>query len=117
MSYRVLPLVLVALALAVFVAAPALAQDKGNTHEGTLVSATGNQIVMKGAKDAAAKEYTHTLAANARIMCDGKECKVADLKAGQKIRVTLGKDTTSGKEQVTKLEALDKNKAFDRESK
>ena len=123
MSYRMLPLVLAVLALAVFVAAPVLAQQKdaqGNTHTGTFVSATGTQIVMKAGTGTEAKEHKHTLAADARIMCDGKACKVTDLKPGQKIRVTLQKDATTGKEQVTKLEALDKQPTFDksgRESK
>jgi hypothetical protein len=115
MSYRMLPLVLAVLALAVFVAAPVLADDtKANTHTGTLVSATGNQIVMKAGTGTEAKEHKHAVAANARIMCDGKECKLADLKPGQKIRVTVQKDTTTGKDQVTKLEALDKQASFDR---
>ena len=38
MTYRVLPLLLVALALIAFVGTPALAEDKNNeTHEGKIV--------------------------------------------------------------------------------
>ena len=112
MSYRILPLFLIALALAVFVGAPALAQqekgDKANTHEGTVVSVTATKITMKG-KGADAKEHSHTLAPDARVMCDGKACKLSDLKPGQKVRVT----TKAGDQTVaTKIEALDKNKDF-----
>ncbi len=106
--YRILSLCLIALALVVFAGAPALADDKdtGNTHEGTIVSATNNQIVMK---DKAGKEMTHQLAASAQISCDGKTCKLSDLKPGQKVRVT----TKKGDEKTaTKVEALDKNKTF-----
>lgn len=106
--YRILSLCLIALALVVFAGAPALADDKdtANTHEGTVVSVTGNQLIMK---DKAGKEHTHQLAASADITCDGKTCKLSDLKPGQKIRVT----TTKGDEKTaTKVEALDKNKNF-----
>jgi hypothetical protein len=120
--YRVLSLFLVALAVVAFVSLPVVADDKNkddktaggkNMHEGTFVSATGNTLVMKG-KGAESKEHRHTIAKNARIMCDGKECALTDLKPGQKIRVTVAKDATSGTEQVTKLEALDKEKSFPR---
>src|SRR5438552_3933214 len=64
---RVLTLCLVALALACFVAAPAVAEDKADkdTHEGKVVSVTGNKIVMS---DAQGKEHTHTLATDAKVM-------------------------------------------------
>ena len=73
------------------------AEDKvvqqGDTHEGTVVSVTADKLVMKGkAKDGEeVKEHTHILADNAKVMCDGKECKLAELKKGQKIRVTTKK--------------------------
>jgi hypothetical protein len=108
--YRILSLCLIALALVIFAGAPALAQGQGqatgNTHEGTIVSATANQIVMK---DKAGKEMTHQLAPNARVLVDGKESKVADLKPGLKVRIT----TKKGDEKTAlKVEALDKNKTF-----
>lgn len=78
-------LVLVAMVL-VFTGSYALADEK-NTHEGTFVSMKNNtEFVMK---DAQGKEHTHTLATDAKIVgADGKECKLADFKAGQKLRVT-----------------------------
>ncbi len=105
--YRILSLCLIALALVVFVSAPALAQAQaGNTHEGTIVSAKNNEIVMK---DKAGKEMTHQLAPNASVLVDGKASKLSDLKPGQKVRIT----TKRGDEKVaTRVEALDKNKTF-----
>jgi hypothetical protein len=105
--YRVLPVFFVALALALFVGAPLLAAD-ANTHEGKVVSATGTKLVMT---DKNGKEHTHMLADNAQVTCDGKACKLADLKPGLRIRVT----TKAGDATIaTKVEALDKNKDFGR---
>jgi hypothetical protein len=38
------------------------------------------------------KEHSHMLATDARITCDGKACRLTDLKPGQKIRVTTKAD-------------------------
>jgi hypothetical protein len=110
MSYRI-PLLLVALALVLFVAAPVLADEgKGNTHTGTVVSVTGNKLVMKGTAENDA-EHTHTILDTAIITCDGKKCELSDLKPGQKVRVTTKADD---KTIVTKVQALDKNLDFPR---
>src|SRR2546421_9935821 len=107
MVYRVLPLFLVALALVAFVSAPALAEKAaGDTHEGKVVSATGNKLIMT---DKDGKEHTHTLAENAKVMVDGKAGKATDLKPGMRIRVTTKKgDGTT----ALRVEALDKNTDF-----
>jgi hypothetical protein len=103
MTRRLFPLFLLAVALAVFVSAPLAAQEKAdkNTHEGKFVKATSDkEFVMEG-KD---KEHTHTLAKDAKVIGpDGKDCKLADLKKGQKIRVTTKEDD---KKVATKVEAL-----------
>jgi FtsZ-interacting cell division protein ZipA len=84
----------------------AKAKAEEMTHEGTVVSATAKKLVMKGKGDA--KEHEHTLAATAKVTCDGKDCKLEDLKAGLRVRVTtVGADMTA-----TRVEALDKNKDF-----
>jgi hypothetical protein len=107
MVYRVLPVFVIALALALLVGMPVLAEkEKGDTHEGTVVSASGKELVMK---DTNGDRHSHTLAADARVTCDGKECKLDDLKPGMKIRVTTKK---GDKTVATKIEALDKNKTF-----
>jgi hypothetical protein len=105
------------LALALFAGMSARAEDKdaqkGETHEGTVVSVTQNKLVMKAkAKDKDGKEgeeHTHTLAANAKVTCDGRTCNLEDLKPGTKIRVTTKKGE---KDIATRVEALDKNTEF-----
>jgi hypothetical protein len=47
-------------------------------------------------------EHTHTVARNATITCDGKACKLSDLKAGTMLRVTV--EERDGKKVVTKVE-------------
>ena len=38
------------------------------------------------------KEHSHEVVKDAKITCDGKECKLSDLKAGTRIRVTVDSD-------------------------
>jgi len=101
--FRMLALFLAVLALVAFTAAPTLAEDKkedkkADTHEGTFVKAAADSksFTMKGKDD---KEHSHDLATDAKISCDGKDCKLADLKAGVKIKVTVVDN------KATKLEA------------
>jgi hypothetical protein len=107
MVYRLLPVFLLALALALCVNAPVVADDKDNTHEGTVVSVTADKLVMK----ADGKEHEHTLAKDAKITCDGKECKLEELKPGMKVRVTTKKGDNA---IATKIQALDKNTDFEK---
>jgi ribosomal protein S17 len=123
MVYRTLPFFVVALALALLVGAPLRADekkadvdkasDRADMHEGTVVSVTADKLVMKGkTKDGEeAVEHTHTLADNAKVTCDGKECKLEDLKPRQKVRVTTKK---GDKTVAIKVEALDKNEKFEK---
>ena len=55
------------------------------------------------------KEHTHMLAADATMTCDGMACKIDQLKAGMKIRVTTEKDEAG---KATHVEALDKDAEF-----
>jgi hypothetical protein len=108
MMYRFLPIA--SLAIALCVSAQALAQKDmtGKTHEGTVVSVTGDKLVMTG-KDG--KEHTHTLLLDAKVSCDGNACKLEDLKPGMRIRVT----TKEGDMQTaTRIEALDKREEFEK---
>lgn len=111
MRYRVVLLSLVAIALAGFLAVPAIA-DKGdkadkadkNSHEGTFVgvkAGTTNDFIMK---DKSGKNHEHKLSSDAKVLgSDGKDCKLTDMKPGQKIRVTT-KDGDMA--TVTKVEAM-----------
>ncbi len=85
---------LAALALVCFVVAPALADQKTQTqtHEGTVVSVSGDKLTMR---DNDGKEMTHTLARDAKVMCDGKECQLSDLKPGMRIWVTTPADNAN----------------------
>jgi hypothetical protein len=104
---RVSSLLLLAVALLLFVSAPLALADKAdkNTHEGTFVSAEGKKFTMK---DKEGKEHEHMLAADAKCLDrDGKPCKLAHLKKGDRIRVT----TRDGdKKTATKVEVLKQKK-------
>ncbi len=106
MSHRMFSMA--ALAVTMFVTAPAWAAKDAHesTHDGKFVSVSGNKLMMTN-KDG--KEHSHTLAADAKVTCDGKACKAADLKAGTKIRVTTKNDDTKA---VTRIEAIDKHETF-----
>lgn len=80
--------------------------DKEATHDGTIVSVSSTELVMKGKDE---KEHTHTLAKNSKMTLDGKECKAEDLKAGLKIRVTT---KSSDAKEATHVEAINKNALF-----
>lgn len=94
MSMRMLPICLAIFALMALVARPAVAEDKDKTHEGKVVSAGDGKLTMT---DLEGKQHTHTVAPKAKIMCDGKACKLEDLKKGTNIRVTpkKGDETTA----------------------
>jgi hypothetical protein len=108
MLYRLVPL---CLAIAAFVALSARADDKPsskNTHEGQFVSAKGDSFKMT---DKAGKEHTHMLADDAKVMCDGKMCKLADLKKGTMVKVTTKPDDQT---TVVRVEARTKAAASDK---
>ena len=98
------------LAVAAFVGmAVADVKPADNTHTGVVVTAADGKLTMTG-KDG--KEHTHAVAKDAKISCDGKDCKLEDLKKGQTATVTVekqGDDTV-----VTKIEA---KAATDKEDK
>jgi hypothetical protein len=114
---RVLSLSLAAVALALFVGRPAPAQqaqqrpnpapaaqaNADNTHEGKFVMAEGNSKFVMA--DKTGNRHEHMLAQNARVMCDGKECKLSDLKEGIMIRVTTERND---QKVATRLEARTK---------
>jgi hypothetical protein len=77
-----------------------------NTVEGKVISLTGNKLVMTNKEG---KQYSHTLAKDAKLTCDGTVCKADDLKTGRKIRVTTKKDDRN---VATGIESLDKQPQF-----
>jgi len=109
MIYRMLSVA--ALALALVLSASALAAKEAKdaeviTHDGKVVSVDGDKLVMA---NKAGKEHKHTLAEGAKVTCDGKACKLEDLKVGTKIRVSTTKED---KKTATAIEAIDKDEDF-----
>ncbi len=74
------------------------AGDKNIVQDGKIVSVKANKLTMEGK---GGKECTFDVAANAKIMCDGKECNLTDLKTGIRVRVTA--DTA---DRATRVEAF-----------
>jgi hypothetical protein len=92
--FRTLALALTVLALICFVA-PVLADDA----QGTFVKIDGKTLTIK---DKDNKEHSCEVAADAKVSCDGKDCKLSDLKPGVKVKVTITD------KKATKIEASTK---------
>ena len=75
-------------ALAVLTSGSLAAKDDaaGDTHSGVVVSAADGKLTMSD-KDGK-NEHSHDVAVDAKISCDGKECKLEDLKKGTSVKVT-----------------------------
>ena len=95
--YRLLSLSVAALALTVFAAGSAPADDKGHTHDGHVVKVADGKLTMVGKSK---KEHTHDVAKDAQITLDGKKAKLEDLKPHTHVKVTMDEKHT-----VTKIEA------------
>jgi CTP-dependent riboflavin kinase len=79
------------------------------SHDGKVVSITGDKLVMTNVEGK--EEHTCTLTADAKVTCDGKVCKAADLKPGMRIRVTT---ENAEPHAATQIEALDNNRDFEK---
>jgi len=103
MLYRVLGFACATLVLTLLVSGSAVVnagdKDKSekNTHEGKVVSVKEGKLTM----EAKGKEHSHDVAKNAKVTCDGKECKLTDLKSGVRIRVTVDDEN-----RATRIEAF-----------
>jgi biopolymer transport protein ExbD len=87
--YRMLPILLVALAFVLLTSAPAVLAADDVTVEGKIVKAADGKLTIT---DKDGKEHTTTVAADAKITCDGKECKLEDLKKDIQVKLTCKKD-------------------------
>ena len=104
MVTRLLVACFAALALAALASSATwAAEEKGDTHTGVVVSAEGGKLTMSD-KDGK-NEHTHDVALDAKISCDGKACKLEDLKKGVSVTVT-----TKDKKAI-KIEASTKKSA------
>jgi CTP-dependent riboflavin kinase len=107
MNYRMYALSAMAAALFVVNGTAFAAEDAKNaTHEGKLVSITGNKLVMASQDN---KEHSHTLSTDAKLTLDGKVVQAGELKPGTRIRVTT---TDADKSMANRVEALVKNREF-----
>ncbi|QEL19861.1 hypothetical protein [Limnoglobus roseus] len=61
-------------------------------HDGTVVGVAGDKLTTTCSEG---KQHCHTVAKDAKVTCDGKASKAADLKAGTPVRVTPHKDDKS----------------------
>ncbi len=59
------------------------------THDGKVVSVVGDKLTTTCGEG---HQHCHTVAKDAKVTCDGKTSKAADLKAGTCVRVTESKD-------------------------
>jgi hypothetical protein len=80
-----------------------------NSHDGQVVSITSDELVMTNSEGK--EKHTHALTTGIKVTCDGKVCKVLDLKAGMRIRVTTENAEPHG---ATRIEALDSNRDFEK---
>ena len=90
MFTRLLFACVAALALTVLTTSTAWAkkaEDKGDIHSGFVVSAGGGKLTMSD-KDGKG-EHAHDVAKDAKISCNGKDCKLEDLKKGTAVKVTM----------------------------
>jgi hypothetical protein len=98
---HMLPLFAALFAVFAFACATASADDKPGTHEGTVVKAENGKLTMTGKDDK--REHSHDVPATAKVTCDGKECKLEDLKKGYTVKVTIEKK--DNRNVVTKIDA------------
>jgi hypothetical protein len=87
--------------LAVTTQAQAQALDE-KTHDGLVVSAAEGKLVMSDA--AGGNEHTHMIAADTKVTLNGKECKITDLRRGDKVKVTTGAASKVISVQATRAE-------------
>jgi hypothetical protein len=66
-----------------------MTESSAKTHDGKVVSVTGDKLTTTCSEG---KQHCHTMAKDAKVTCDGKASKAADLKAGTQVRVTTNKD-------------------------
>ncbi|HJY79849.1 MAG TPA: hypothetical protein VKK81_02030 [Candidatus Binatia bacterium] len=75
------------------------------THQGKVLAAGAGKLTME---DTMAKmQYTHEVASNADIMCEGKKCGLSDVKMGDMVQVTI--DKQGDKTVFTKIEVKKAN--------
>jgi hypothetical protein len=93
---QILLLILAAVGMLFMVGQPVLAAAM---HEGIVVKAGNDKLTMSDADGK--NEYTHNVTRTTVITCNGKECKLDDLKKGYTVKVTA----TDDQREAIKIEA------------
>ncbi len=68
-----------------------MAQTTNSTHQGKVVSVSGNKVTSTCSNG---EQHVHTVSKDTRVTCDGHDSKVAELKSGDSIRVTMSDKST-----------------------
>ena len=102
MLTRTFALLALVVALTLVVGQFGIAADNEKVHDGKVVKAGEGKLTMTD-KDGK-NEHTHMIGADATVTCDGKACKLEDLKAGTFVKVTMKDD-----QKVAKVEARTKD--------
>jgi len=76
------------------------AASAGETQQGKVIVAGAGKLTMEDMKGN--MQYTHEVASNAEVMCEGKKCGLSDVKMGDLVKVTL--DKQGDKTVVTRIE-------------
>ena len=82
-----------------FGAAPK-SETRGDFHDGTVVSVSGDRLVMASPES---KEYSFRIATDAYMCCDGVTCPAEELKIGSRVRITTKADDIN---VASKIESL-----------
>ena len=69
-----------------------MTKTSAKTHDGKVVSVAGDKLTTTCSEG---KQHCHTMAKDAKVTCDGKAGKAADLKAGTPVRMTTHADDKS----------------------
>src|SRR5713101_1531591 len=111
MRYKGLSFCFALLALVLFMGTAALAADETQQGKGITAGADETQqgkVIVAGAGKLTMEDmrgnmqYTHEVAPNAQIICEGKKCGLSDVKMGDLVQVTI--DKQGDKTVATKIE-------------
>lgn len=87
------------LAAAMLFAGPlAFAED---THQGRVIAAGSGKLTMTDPEGQ--QKHTHEVSANVAVTCNGKPCKLAEVKTGSTVTVTT--EQKDGAVAITKIDA------------
>ncbi|MBI3799754.1 MAG: hypothetical protein HY268_22625 [Deltaproteobacteria bacterium] len=76
------------------------AASTSETQQGKVIVAGAGKLTMEDMRGN--MQYTHEVAPNVEVMCEGKKCGLSDVKMGDLVKVTL--DKQGDKTVVTRIE-------------